>query len=476
MIRDALVVGINSYEYLGQLQAPANDAELIAQRLEAQGFWSVKRLPEATTNTGKQRVSSKKTVTIRELKAAIEDLFYPNTRRNKPDAALLYFSGHGLREEGRRRTEGFLAASDVNPEGDRWGVSLDWLRELLKDSKIATQIVWLDCCHSGELLNFEDGNPGAQGLARDRCFIAASQDHKLAYESMDVPYSELTRVLWQGLNTVENRITNLSLTDFISVNFQSQQRPLFHNSGSAIKLLQGTQQLATDEEQHALEPEIPPYRSLAAFDNTEEDIRFFWGRTALVDELLEAICQQSFVAVLGPSGSGKSSVVRAGLLPAIAKGIRQDTQDWQVLPRIIKPVLKPDYTPLQSLAAAFVDPKSPQDEQEDLVEVNLNRLKKGGATALQKLVARKAGEDGNPVVLVIDQFEEVFTLCPDVEEREQFFACLFGALGKENSLLRVILTMRADFLGHCLERDYSGLSRWIDVGKVLVKPMTDGRA
>ena len=73
MIRDALVVGINSYEQLPedrQLHAPANDAELIAQRLEAQGFWSVKRLPEATTKSGKQRVSSKNKLTVQELKGS----------------------------------------------------------------------------------------------------------------------------------------------------------------------------------------------------------------------------------------------------------------------------------------------------------------------------------------------------------------------------------------------------------------------
>ena len=97
---DALVVGINNYEHLPkdrQLGAPANDAELIAQRLEAQSFWQVTRLPEAVTKSGRQRVSSQKNLTIRDLETAIEDLFYPDTARNKPDAALLYFSGHGLR-------------------------------------------------------------------------------------------------------------------------------------------------------------------------------------------------------------------------------------------------------------------------------------------------------------------------------------------------------------------------------------------
>ena len=474
MVREALVVGINNYLHLGedmQLNAPANDAELIARRLEAQGFWSVRRSPQGRTKSDRDIVSRRENawVTVQELEAAIEDLFYPQTERQKPDAALLYFSGHGLRKVGRRRTEGFLAASDVNPDEDRWGVSLKWLRELLQDSPIASQVVWLDCCHSGELLNFEEGNPGEQGLARDRCFIAASQDHQMAYEAMDVPYSELTRVLWQGFDQASGKSTNLNLVNFISENFQGRQRPVFHNSGNAIVLLPSSEQQHEDK---PIDSETRPYRGLVAFDNKADDIRFFYGRTALIDQLLEMICQQNFLAVLGPSGCGKSSVVRAGLLSEISKGERQDTKNWHLLP-IIKPVLKPDFTPLRGLAAAFIDPTAPEKKQERDLASYLHVLEEKKAIGLLELVA---DYDPNPVVLVIDQFEEVFTLCHKVEERQQFFDCLFGALEHDDHnlrQLRVVVTMRADFLDKCLDRNYGQLAQQIDNGKVLVKPLTE---
>ncbi|MEM9980556.1 MAG: caspase family protein, partial [Cyanobacteria bacterium P01_D01_bin.2] len=295
---DALVVGINNYEHLPedrQLGAPANDAELIAQRLEAQGFWQVTRLPEAETKGGRRRVSQQKMLTVRELETAIEDLFYPNTRRNQPDAALLYFSGHGLRKTSRRRTEGFLAASDVDPGEDRWGISLKWLRELLQDSEIAAQVVWLDCCHGGELLNFEEANPGEQGLARDRCFIAASQDHGLAYETGGkVPYSELTRVLWQGLDTTGGDVTNFDLQRYVDEAFgqqtQKRQRPVFQTSGSSILLLPGAKPL---QQPAKVIREENPYQGLTAF--TKKTAEFFFGRETATQEILQKLSQSPLV-------------------------------------------------------------------------------------------------------------------------------------------------------------------------------------
>jgi len=115
MVRTALVIGINQYGSERSLQAPARDAELIARRLEQDGFWNVIRLPEVTLNNGQRQISRERPVTKDELQEAIENLFYPKTERNIPDAALLYFSGHGVRQEGRR-TKGFLATSGFSEQ------------------------------------------------------------------------------------------------------------------------------------------------------------------------------------------------------------------------------------------------------------------------------------------------------------------------------------------------------------------------
>ncbi|MBP5972430.1 caspase family protein [Brasilonema sp. CT11] len=162
MTRDALVVGVNQYPFLKDtptskakhLKTPASDAEAIAQLLESCGgneVWSVRRLPEVYNP--KPCIDQKGKVKQEELKTAISELFHPKTQY-LPEVALLFFSGHGFRREHNAQTEGFLATSDVRLDRDKYGISLNWLREQMLTSPVKKQIVWLDSCHSGELLNF----------------------------------------------------------------------------------------------------------------------------------------------------------------------------------------------------------------------------------------------------------------------------------------------------------------------------------
>jgi uncharacterized caspase-like protein len=171
---DALVVGINQYPFLQDtpksqpkhLKTPAGDAEAIAQLLETYGEFRVQRLPVGNIN-GKLQVDPGKTVKAEELEKAIVNLFQPNSGRT-PETALLFFAGHGLRNTTGNQPEGYLATSDTSPRKDKWGVSLQWLRQLLQESGVRQQIIWLDCCHSGELLNFRETELGGQWLGRDR--------------------------------------------------------------------------------------------------------------------------------------------------------------------------------------------------------------------------------------------------------------------------------------------------------------------
>ncbi len=201
MSKDALVVGINIYQEdnLRNLKAPAEDAEAIAQMLEEYGEFNVWRLPEAIdANTKKPYIAKTQKLSLTDLEKALVKLFKPEGRQ-APDTALLYFSGHGLRKD-RGIQEGFLATSNVNTSQGFHGLSLQWLRRLLQESPVKKQVIWLDCCHSGEILNFDEGNPGTQGHARDRCFIAASREFEPSYEDLKSKYSVLTKVLLEGLD------------------------------------------------------------------------------------------------------------------------------------------------------------------------------------------------------------------------------------------------------------------------------------
>jgi uncharacterized protein YjbI with pentapeptide repeats/energy-coupling factor transporter ATP-binding protein EcfA2 len=473
MSRDALVVGINTYQYdrLANLPAPSEDAEGIAQLLERYGDFKVTRLPAVKDNQNNTpRVGKTTKVTLEKLEKAIVQLFKPESQQY-PDTALLYFSGHGLRKN-RGIQEGFLATSDVNPDLGNWGLSLRWLRQLLEQSPVRQQIIWLDCCYSGEILNIAEADPGERGIGRDRCFIAASRAFEEAFEGIGSNHSVLTEDLLKGLlPNQEECINNYTLVDFLTQNRQAfPQRPIFANSGEAIVLTRGN--ITSDKKSTpTTQPPICPYKGLAYFDCKEEDAKYFYGRTALTDQLLEKVRLGKFLAVLGASGSGKSSVVRAGLLYQLQQGRKFSGSDRRQIY-----FMQPGEHPLQSLALAFVDPNLPLIERAKQLGNAEDLIIKQGATGLRYLVQALSSR----VVLVIDQFEEAFTLCQDKDERHNFFACLLGALeqiGTPNvetlhiTSLQIIITMRADFFGKCLEEDYSGLAQQIQENLVTVTPM-----
>jgi len=475
MSRDALVVGINTYQFEAwNLKTPGENAEAIAQILERYGAFRVKRLPEVKDKANNSvRVGQKTKVTSTQLEDALVQLFKPDGGYF-PDTALLYFSGHGLRKDRGIRGGNYLVTSDVNPDQSHWGVSLQDLRQLLQQSPVRKQIIWLDCCYAGGLINMNEANPG-ENKGYSRCFIAGSREFEVAKEDISGEHGVMTKALLYGLdpNRCQGRkLTNYTLIDSIIQYLEQQQitipqRPLYSNVGEHIELI-----FAPKEAEEAAETvvlvEAEPYKGLQAFDFTLEDAQYFYGRTALTDELLEKICQQNFLAVLGPSGSGKSSVVRAGLLYELQQGKRRSgTEQWEILP-----IIKPGEHPLQSLADAFIEPDVPSKRAERLRKTYVSSLQDEGAVALAELVA---DYDASCVVLVVDQFEEVFTLCQGSEEqekeRQQFFECLLGALEQTEGKLRVVITMRADFYGKCLEQQYAGLTEQIKANCVPVTPL-----
>lgn len=482
MGRSALTVGISTYSYQGlkNLEAPARDAEAIAQQL-ASSFppFQVKRLPEVKdkANDGlKTGKTSRSPVTLRQLQEALVRYFKPRGTTYS-DTVLFYFSGHGLYDDLTGKS--YLATSDTNPEDNKWGYALTDLSALLRDSPVKRQIIWLDCCHSGGLIVVNDANPGEQS-GYSRCFVAASQEIEPAYELTSGSYSVLTDGLLQGLNPERvpgQWIDTLSLCAFVNQYLKNirktyPQRSLFLNVGEPIELTYINAGSTSIEGLNELQVDVCPYRALNAFDFTPEDVKVFFGRTALTDELLAQIYEHNFLAVLGPSGSGKSSVVRAGLLYELQEGKRRSgTENWHILP-----IIRPGESPLRNLAGVFIPEKHRTKKKgEVLLSSSLSDLKARGADALVDLI--KEDYDEEPVILVVDQFEEIFTLCRGSQEKEQerrdFLDCLFGAVDTLAGQLRLVITLRADFLGKCLEQSYGNLAGRIKDCRVDITPLTD---
>ncbi|KOX18505.1 hypothetical protein ADK67_36670 [Saccharothrix sp. NRRL B-16348] len=188
-----------------------------------------------------------------------------------------------------------------------------------------------------------------------------------------------------------------------------------------------------------------PYTGLAAFQVRDAD-RFF-GRDRVVRELLGLVAQRRFAGVFGASGSGKSSVLRAGLVATWSR------------PAV---VLTPGPRPVEELAvrvAARIDRDAPALAAEFAAYPENLHLR-----VRQALVG---GDDD--LLIVVDQFEEVFTLCQDPAERAAFIAALATATSAPTSRTRVVLGVRADFLGHCGQ--YPELVEALRGGHVLIGPM-----
>lgn len=200
--------------------------------------------------------------------------------------------------------------------------------------------------------------------------------------------------------------------------------------------------------------DVNPYRGLKFFD--EADAPFFFGRETFVNDLVQRLTEQckNFVAVIGPSGSGKSSVVRAGLIPQLRRR-RPPHETWDIA------VFTPGIKPWLSLAAVLGPLQFPEKDGAELVTASskLTQDLSSGDLDLDFLLndILRRQEQGHHLLLVVDQFEELFipTLS---QEGAIFIEKLVGSLASIKGLV-VIPVLRADFYGQAIEanRQFSDL-------------------
>lgn len=190
------------------------------------------------------------------------------------------------------------------------------------------------------------------------------------------------------------------------------------------------------------EPGDPPFQGLQYFD--EKDADRFFGREVVVAKIVGRLTTTRFLTVIGASGSGKSSVVRAGVIPALRRGERladgslppTDSGQWDIR------ILTPTAHPLDALAASLT-----HDSESVSATTTLRADLANDANSLG-LVARRilAKNYKKHLLLVIDQFEEVFTQCRQEDDRRIFIENLLQAVDSNHSQpITVLLTLRADF-------------------------------
>jgi DNA-binding SARP family transcriptional activator/class 3 adenylate cyclase/WD40 repeat protein len=173
---------------------------------------------------------------------------------------------------------------------------------------------------------------------------------------------------------------------------------------------------------------VCPFKGLAPFE--PEDADYFFGRERLVAELVARLVGARFLCISGPSGSGKSSLLRAGLLGTLAEGVIPGSERWRQI------LFRPGRHPVAALEAA-----------------------------------REDGSEGERMLLAVDQLEEAFTLCADEAERAAFVGELAREASNGSLQTMVVVAIRSDFMGRCAA--YPELASLVGNGAVLVGPLTE---
>lgn len=246
----------------------------------------------------------------------------------------------------------------------------------------------------------------------------------------------------------------------------------FQDAIAAVKAFQA----AISGKSPAVKPASPepvienPYKGLRSFQ--EADAEDFFGRDAMVQHLLERLNsvennapsngntpgEGRFLAVVGPSGSGKSSLVKAGLIPTLRRGGLPGSENWFLIDFV------PGTHPMEELEAALL--RVAINPPESL----LGQLNEGERGLLRAVRRSLPSDETIELVLVIDQFEEVFTLATDEELRARFLDSLVAAVLDPRTRLRVVITLRADFTGQPLQ--YLDFGELLRQGTEFVLPMS----
>ncbi|MFE1747417.1 caspase family protein [Coleofasciculus sp. H7-2] len=376
----------------------------------------------------------------------------PFVFETEPTTALLYLRGHIEETE---------AGEAMLVLGDDIRLSRSWLRQQLRHSTVTQHIIILDCPEGiYQQRSREDYQSSCSDWVEDlqvgseqgQCIIAA-------IAPTDAP-EQFAQALLDTL-VAANQPTGLTAAGWITqlqVSLAGSGIPFqvwLSGAQGVIEVFPGNTRSRGIEQTEGFDLGLCPYRGLRAFG--EEDAQYFYGRENLTQQLINHLAHRSFLAVVGASGSGKSSVVQAGLIAQLRQGKQLPGSDRWWIRQLI-----PGARPLENLARRLVDPGT--DREKAYQQQQLEGMLYQGVEGFVYWVRSRTEP---MVVLVVDQFEELFTLAP-TEDTERFLELVMGAVNYAGDRFKLILTLRVDFIAACLE--VPALAKILQQSSVLVPP------
>ncbi|MGW4299239.1 caspase, EACC1-associated type [Streptomyces sp. NPDC004646] len=385
---------------------------------------------------------------------------------------LVHFVGHGLLDADGELYLAARATDRLTPGlAAHQALSFAALRQALTASRAASVVLLLDCCFSGRPVLGHGGSVPAFSAESTPGLYFIGSAEQLALAAPESKHTVFTGALIDVLNDGDPRgphpMTLDSVYDAVFRTLRERQLPLprRQSEGRSGSLVLAPNPAVVPPEGEPKPPVAPapgrsPYPGLFPF--APDDARLFHGRERMVARLLDALREEDEEVeprppgpriLVGASGSGKTSLLNAGLL----RGIRDGKLPGPTARTVVR--MTPGATPLRRLAERFAVPPD-----------GLGALRTDPERAAADLLDRMpGGPDGSHVVLLVDQLEELFTLSDDDDapERTAFLRAL-SALAARAAL--VVLALRADFYGRAATEPE--LLSTLRDRAVLVEPMT----